>query len=216
MGVLHMKIKYKNDGQLVISDDTTELSFLDLANFDYKLAGNPKHYWVLYQCHQLVDKRIEFVLGTTYYPSGSHAELYFGYFLNNINRRVLKFNEDGTVREDKILLFNPHNSRADPRSYTLVSQSVKLEDYLGVEEKYYTSYDKKETIRNHFLGDNIIEDYNYFNSRYCNLLNYYCDNHEMLNNMVGNFEDDLYLTILEREIRNIKKTNNNPIRNLDK
>ena len=211
-----MKIKYKSDNQLVIRDDKKEFSFLDLANLDYKLEGNPKHYWVLYLCHQLIDERIEFVLGTTYYPSGNHAELYFGYFLNDINKRILKFNEDGTIRKDSIFLFNPRNCRAEPCSYTFVPQNVKVEDYLNIRDKYYTSYDKKETIRNNFLGDNIIEDYIYFNNRYCNLLNYYCDNHEMLNNIVSNFEDDFYLTILEREIKNNKSSDNNLVRKLNK
>ncbi len=211
-----MEIKFKSNDKLIIKDDTKELSFLDLANLDYNLEGNPKHYWVLYQCHQLIDKRIEFRLGTTYYSNGNCAELYFGYFLNNINRRSLKFNDDGTIKEDRILLFNPRNSRGDPHSYAFESQNVKLEEYLDIPEKYYVSYDKKETIGNHFLGDNIIEDYIYFNSRYCNLLNCYCDNYEVLNNIVGNFEDDLYLTILEREIKNNKTADNNPIRKLDK
>ncbi len=199
-----MEIKFKSNNNLIIKDDTRELSFLDLANLKYELEENHKHYWVLNQYHQLFDKRIEFILYTTCYQNGTTAEISFGYFLNNINRRTLTLNEDGTVREDKIFLFNPRNHRGDPHSYTFAPQNVKLEEYLGIREKYYTSYDKKEIIRNHFLGDEIVEDYIDLSNRYCNLLNHYCDNYEMLNNIVGNFEDDLYLTILEREIKNNK------------
>ena len=200
-----MEIDYRSDNSLVIKDDTKELSFIDLAKIKgYKLEGNPNHHWVLYQCKELIkEKKIEFGLGTTYYcPSGKLAELYFGYFLNNMNRRTLELNEDGTVRKDFIIIFSPRHYYSSNYYYATVPQSIQFEDYLSEDKKYYESYNKLERIGNNVLADQFIEEYLCCSKRYCNLLNYYSDNYEVLKTIIQRFDDEWYLEYLERNINN--------------
>ncbi len=200
-----MEIDYRSEDKLIIKDDTKELSFLDLSKIGgYNLERNPNHHWVLYQIKELIkDKKIEFGLGTTYYcPSGKLAELYFGYFLNNINRRTIRLNEDGTVKEDFIIIFNPRNINGSKYYHAIVPQAIQFEDYLSGDKKYYESYDKSERIRNDILDDKFIQDYIFFSKRYCNLLNHYSDNYEILKSIIQRFDDEWYLEDLERNIRN--------------
>ena len=196
-----MEIDYHDDDMLVIKDDTKKLSFLDLAKVGgYELEGNPNHHWVLYQIKELIkDKEIEFGLGiANYCPSGKLAELYFGYFLNNINRRTIRLNEDGTVKEDFIIIFNPRNINGSKYYHAVVPQAIQFEDYLSGDKKYFESYDKSERIRNDILDDQFIQDYLFFSKRYCNLLNHYSDNYEILKSIIQRFDDEWYLEDLER------------------
>ena len=198
-----MEIKYHSDYKLVIKDDTKELSFLDVAKVGYELEGNPNHYWVLCQIKELVkNKQIRYELGTAYYTNGKLAQLYFGYFLNYINRRTIELNEDGTVKKDYIIMFNPRNIHDSSNFYARVPETIQLEDYLSEDLKYYESYDKSERIKNNILDDQFIQEYLYYNKRYCNLLNHCSDNYEILKNIVQRFDDEWYLDYLEKEIKN--------------
>ena len=200
-----MELKYCSDDKLILKDDTRELSFLDLAKIKgYQLEGNPNHHWVLYQYKELIkDKKIEFGLGTTYYISnGNLSQLYFGYFLNNINRRTIELNEDGTVKRDFIIIFNPRYVNDSNYYYATVPQTIQFEDYLCEGTKYFESSDKTERIKNSILDDQLIEEYMYYSERYCNLLNHYSDNYEILKNIIQRLDDEWYLETLERNIKN--------------
>lgn len=200
-----MELNYHSDDKLVIKDDKRELSFLDLAKINgYQLEGNPNHHWVLCQCKELIkDKKIEFGLGTSYYTSnGNLAQLYFGYFLNSINRRTIELNEDGTVKKDFIIIFNPRYVNDSNFYYATIPQTIQFEDYLCEDAKYFESYDKSERIKNNILDDQFIQDYLYYSKRYCNILNYYSDKYDMLKNIIQRFDDERYLETLEINIKN--------------
>ena len=197
-----MEIKYQTKEKLVIGDDIREFVFLDLANLNYEIEGYKKHYWVLYMQKELVgDNKINFTLGTSYYLNGRCSELYFGYFLNDINRRKIEFNEDGTVKRDYIILFDPRKQQNGNYYYATVPQNVILEDYLSAKKRLFENYNKSERIINHILGDDIVSEYIYYSDRYCNLLNYYCEDSELLKSIVQRFDDDWFLRDLERDIR---------------
>ena len=51
------------------------------------------------------------------------------------------------------------------------------------------------------MGDDIVSEYIYYSDRYCNLLNYYCEDSELLKSIVQRFDDDWFLRDLERDIR---------------
>ena len=199
-----MELKYRSDDKLILKDDTRELSFLDLAKINgYQLEDNPNHHWVLYHCKELIkDKKIEFGFGTTYYTNGNLSQLYFGYFLNDINRRTIELNEDGTVKKDFIIIFNPRYVNASNYYYATVPQTIQLEEYLCEDTKYFESYDKSERIKNSILDDQLIKEYMYYSERYCNLFNHYSDNYEILKNIIQRLDDEWYLETLERNIKN--------------
>ncbi len=205
-----MKIKYRGEDKIIIGDDKKDFTFLDLAKINgYMIEPNTKHYWVLYQISELIkDDSIQFRLGSTYHLNGSLDLLYFGYFLNSINRRTLEINENGIVKKDFIYLFNPRNSSEVYSYRTYVPENTNLEDYLSEEIRLYESYDKKEKIRNHILDDSFIRDYIYYSNRYCNILNSYSDDFRTLNNIAERFDDEWYLKELEM---NIRKSNNSKI-----
>ena len=73
---------------------------------------------------------------------------------------------------------------------------------LSGDKKYFESYDKSERIRNDILDDQFIQEYLFFSKRYCNLLNHYSDNYEILKNIIQRFDDEWYLEDLERDINN--------------
>ena len=207
-----MEIVYHIYDKLVIEDDTRRLTFLDLAKIGgYKLEGNPNHHWVLYQCQELIkEKKIEFGLGTTYHcPSGKLSRIYFGYFLNHINRRTVELNEDGTVKNDFIMILDPRNSNSSYGYNATVPQAIQFEDYLSEDKKYYDNYDKSERIRNSILDDKYIQEYLYHSKFYCKLLNYYSDDDKMLKKIVQNFDDVFHLDglIMIAESKTTNETN---------
>ena len=119
-----------------------------------------------------------------------------------MNRRTLELNEDGTVRKDFIIIFSPRHYYSSNYYYATVPQSIQLEDYLSEDKKYYESYNKLERIGNNVLADQFIEEYLCCSKRYCNLLNYYSDNYEVLKTIIQRFDDEWYLGYLESNINN--------------
>ena len=142
-----MKIKNYDAGFLTVFDETREISFLDLAKISgYQIDTNLEHCWVLYCVRELLkDKSITFNFDTSYYLDGSISEISYGYFINHINRRVIRLSKDGTVDSDYIILFDPRYISAAFYYYASIPGKIKLEDYLSDEDHYYKNYNEKET-----------------------------------------------------------------------
>ncbi len=197
-----MEIKFRHEGKLVIQDDKRKFAFMDLTRFGYHIMGENKHHWILYEYRVLCRDNIELTLITSYHAeNGAMAEMFFGYHMNQIVKRKLTFDKDGILNEDKILFGNPRYLSGSDNYYAKIPENIGLEEYLSDEDRYYESYDKKAIFRNRILGDDIIEDYLYYNNRYGNLLNYYCDHFNIVNDIVARFEDEWFINDLEREIK---------------
>ena len=200
-----MEIKYHDKTKLIFEDENRQFTFLDLAILGYKIEGEPKHFWVLYEYKDLYKDKVRLTLGTTFhYNCGRMSQIYFGYYVNDIIRRTLRFDEEGIIKEDKIIFFNPRSFLESDNYYAMVPTNTLLEDYISDDIRYYDTYDKEASFRNVILDDRILKDYLYYNNRYANLLNNYCDRYDILETIISRFEDEWYLRDLERTIKNNK------------
>ena len=105
---------------------------------------------------------------STYNENGDFSSISFGYHMNDIIRRTLKFNDEGNLIKDYIFMFNPLFSDREVKYSALVLPNIPIFDYL-IEDKRLFKNDRGAFI-NDILPDLLIEDYINYNDYYGTIL----------------------------------------------
>ena len=204
-----MKIVYYDKTRLVLEDEKERYEFLNLYTLGYELDIN-SNYWRLHSYTKKVrdiDLKLDIIM--TFHHNGKNAEMIFGYDINHISRRTIKFNEEGNLIRDFIYIFNPLNPLHHNEYDTLVLPNMPMDDYLEEcpldKQRVYKNKYYKESFRNNQLPDTIIYDYLEKDELYSNLLNALSDNPEKIQELANRFNDEIYLEMLEYETNEVKR-----------